>query len=125
MQSPKSMYPPLPPQPQAHFYGAPDIDFGIPRTRSQSRPPTNGFCSMFDTLALAGDEGIRASEDVLLVGSETSLNVYSISKNNPNCIGRLSGLRGSVLAAKVLPCHSRLDSLRRYRPLVAVVVHGP
>lgn len=125
MQPQISMYPPPPHQPQAHFYGAPEIDFGIPRNRSESRQSTDGFCSMFDTLALAGDEGMRASEDVLLAGSENGLNVYSIGKNTPKCIGRLSGLRGSVLSAKILPCHSRADPLRHYRPLVAVVVHGP
>lgn len=79
---------------------------------------------MFDTLASAGEDGIRATEDVLLVGSANSLNVFSVRKSKTTCIGRLDCLRGPALTAKILPSHSRTDRLRRYRPLVAVVIHG-
>ena len=124
LQSQKSMYPPPPHQPQAHFYGAPEIDFGEARNRSGSRQPTREFCCVFDTLAFAGDDGSRATEDVLLIGIENGLNIYSVGKTAPNCIGRLEGLRGNVLAAKILPCNSRIKDPRPYRPLIAVIVHG-
>ena len=125
LQSQKSMYPPPPHQPQAHFYGAPEIDFGVPRNRSESRQPTRESCCVFDTLAFAGDDGLRATEDILLVGFENGLNIYSVGKSAPSCIGRLEGLRGAVLTAKILPCNSRIEDSRPYRPLIAVVIHGP
>ena len=124
MHSQRSIYPPPPHQPQAHFYGAPEIDFGMMRNRSGSRPPTDDFCRMFDTLASSGDGGIGTSEDVLLIGFASGLNVYSVGKTKTLCIGRLEGLRGPVVKAKILPSHSRIDTLQRYRPLVAVVIHG-
>ena len=125
MHAQKSTYPPPPHQTQAHFYGAPEIDFGIPRARSESRPPMNNYCCVFDSLALAGRHGLGRNADVLLIGTERALNVYSVGKNQPTCIGRLEGLRGSVLQAKILPCRSRADPFRDSRPLVAVVIHGP
>lgn len=124
MHSQRSIYPPPPHQPQAHFYGAPEIDFGTARSRSESMPRTDNFCCMFDTLASAGDDGLRAIEDVLLIGFANGLNVHSVGKGKASCIGRLEGLRGPVLKAKILPSHSRYDALQHYRPLVAVVIHG-
>ena len=124
MQSQRSIYPPPPHQPQAHYFGAPEIDFGVARPRSESRPPMEDFCCTFDTLVSAGEDGTRATEDVLLVGSATGLSVYTIGKNKISPIGRLDDLRGSVLQAKIIPNHSRTDGLRHLRPLVAIVVHG-
>ena len=124
MHSQRSIYPPPPHQPQAHFYGAPEIDFGTARSRSESMPRTDDFCCMFDTLASAGDAGSRTTEDVLLIGFANGLSVHSVGKSRASCIGRLEGLRGPVLKAKILPSHSRYDKLQQYRPLVAVVIHG-
>ncbi|KAL8792937.1 MAG: hypothetical protein Q9195_004434 [Heterodermia aff. obscurata] len=124
MHSQRSIYPPPPHQPQAHFYGAPEIDFGTARSRSESMPRTDNFCCMFDTLASAGDGGQRATEDVLLIGFANGLSVHSVGKSRANCIGRLEGLRGPVLKAKILPSHARYDTLQHCRPLVAVVIHG-
>lgn len=115
--------PPLPHQAQAHFYGVPEIDFG-----HQPRSDTNGaerFCCVFDSLPGAGEEGSIATENVLLVGSENGLDVYRVDKKNFDRIGRLKELRGSVHGAKILPSVSRTDPLRAFRPLVAVVIHGP
>ncbi|TKA50776.1 hypothetical protein B0A55_11947, partial [Friedmanniomyces simplex] len=39
--------------------------------------------------------------------------------------GRLEGLRGAVIDAKVLPHTSIYDSASAVRPLVAVIIHGP
>lgn len=117
-------YPPPPHHLQAHFYGAPEIDFGEARPQPEDMSPSNASCCMFDSLGPAGDEGQRAIEDVLLVGFRHCLEIYSVGKSKPTRIGLLDGLRGLVLAARILPATSRNDSLRSLRPLVAVVVHG-
>ena len=124
MHSPNDPYPPPPHQPQAHFYGAPEIDFGMIRPHIGKMWSSKALCCVFDSLASAGDESQRATEEVLLIGFEHSMDVYSIGKSKPTRIGCLEGLRGAVLGAKILPARSRNDPLRSFRPLVAVVVHG-
>lgn len=79
---------------------------------------------MFDSLASAGDDGQRAIKDILLVGFEKRMDVYSIGRSKPTHIGCLEGLRGTVLGAKILPAPSRHDPLRSFRPLVAVVINS-
>jgi len=124
MCPPNDPYPPPPHQPQAHFYGAPEIEFGAARPQLEDTWPLKASCCMFDSLATAGDEGQRATEDVILIGFRHCLEIYSVGKSKPTRIGRLDGLRGLVLAARILPAPSRNDPLRSLRPLVAVVVHG-
>ncbi len=127
---PKSMHsqvpqgPPLPHQTQAHFHGAPDIDFTSHQPRSDTIPGDR-FCCLFDSLAGAGDEVSSAAENVLLVGSEHELDIYRIDKKNLERIGGLRELRGAVHGAKILPSSLRADPLCSFRPLVAVIVHGP
>lgn len=124
MCPPHDPYPPPPHQPQAHFYGAPDIDFRVAGPQLEDTLPSKASCCTFDSLGPAGDEGQRASEDVILVGFKNCLEIYSVGKSKPTRIGLLDGLRGVVLAARILPAPSRNDPLRSLRPLVAVVVHG-
>lgn len=115
---------PLPHQTQAHFYGAPDIDFGVYQARSDSSAGDR-FCCVFDSLAGAGDEGSSSADNVLLVGSEHELHIYRMDKKKIDLIGRLKELRGSVYGAKILPSTSRPDDLRSLRPLVALIILGP
>lgn len=124
MHSQLPQAPPPPHQTQAHFYGAPEIDFGVHRPRSDTNV-ADRFCCVFDSLPGAGDEASSATENVLLVGSEHELDVYRVDKKNFDRIGSLKELRGSVHGAKILPSASRTDPLRAFRPLVAVVIHGP
>ena len=128
---PASMYtqypqaPPLPHHPQPHYYGAPNIDIGFPQLRSESRKAGDGYCCVFDSLASAGDETPALAANTLLVGFEGGLMVYKVEKDRFNALGRLEGLRGAVIGAKILPCSLKTDPIRSFRPLVVVIVHGP
>ena len=82
-------------------------------------------CCVFDSLASAGDTRTTSAENVLLVGFENGLEIYKIEKDKCQLLGRLDGLRGTVVGAKILPCTSRKDPLHALRPLVVVIVHGP
>lgn len=124
MHSQHPQVPPLPHQTQAHFFGAPDIDFGLNQQRNDASPSGENFCCVFDSLAHAGDENSAVGENVLLVGSEYRLDIYSVDKKNVDRIGRLEGLRGSVIGAKILPSVMRVDPHRSLRPLIAIIVHG-
>ena len=127
---PKSMHSHLPQgslpphQPQAHFYGAPDIDFVLHRHRSELNAPET-ICTIFDSLAGAGDEFSSVTENVLLIGAEHELDIYRVDQKRFDRIGGLKDLRGAVHSAKILPSTSRIDPLRSSRPLVAMVIHGP
>jgi hypothetical protein len=118
--------PPLPHQPQAHFYGLPDLDLAFNNVASEGIPPGEGgyFCG-FDTLNSAGDEAARGSENVLLVGQQGGLDVFRVERSKLEIVGRLEGFKGAVIGAKVLPWISRRDALAQSRPLVAVTLHGP
>ena len=124
MPSQNSQQPPLPHQPQAHYYGAPGIDFGFPKARLEDRNSDDVTCCLFDSLALAGEEGSRTTENALLVGHEQALDIYAVDNSHFSRIGRLEGLRGSVIDAKILPSTTRDDPIRTSRPLIAVIVHG-
>lgn len=118
--------PPLPHQPQAHFYGLPDLDLGLNNALTDGTPPGEGgyFCG-FDTMTNAGDEAARSAENVILVGSQGGLDVFRIEKSKMDLVGRLEGLRGGVIGAKVLPWTARRDPLAASRPLIALILHGP
>lgn len=121
-----SQHPPLPHHPQPHFYGAPNIDLGLPKARTGGRKAGDGYYCGFDSLSAAGLESSGSIDNVLLIGSEGALDVYNVDGNDkPSIIGRLDGLRGGAIDAKILPCSSHTDPLRSYRPLVVVVLHGP
>jgi hypothetical protein len=121
-------HPPLPHQAQAHFYGAPEIDFGALVPQSGMKAGERGYFFGFDTLPrayanwAAGATG--GSEDVVLAGYEGGLEVYAVSKRGLDHVGGLKGLRGGVYNAKVLPWTAEHDAAGIF-PLIAVVVHGP
>ncbi|TKA65697.1 hypothetical protein B0A55_09543 [Friedmanniomyces simplex] len=113
--------------PQPHFYGVPDLGLGVlPRTEDSKAAGSEGYCCRFDTFADAGDAAsARRARDALLVGSEGGLEVYRVLPDKMEVAGRLEGLRGAVIDAKVLPHTSIYDSASAVRPLVAVIIHGP
>lgn len=123
MNSQNSHYPPAPHHQQAHYYTAPGIDLGHPQPVSEGHVPGEGFCCVFDSLSPSGHETSGNTENVLLVGFDSGLNIYHIGKKRFDTIGRLEGLRGSVIGAKII--HSPCISDRPLQPLVAVIVHGP
>jgi hypothetical protein len=118
--------PPLPHQPQAHFYGLPDLNLAFNNVASDGVPPGEGgyYCG-FDTLGTAGDEAARGAENVLLVGQQGGLDVFRVERSKLEIVGRLEGLKGAVIGAKILPWVSRRDALAQPRPLIAVILHGP
>ena len=132
---PRFVEPAAPPhKAQPHFYGLPDfgLNFGqqkMEQAASSGKPAgSEGYCCTFDSLADSGDAAsAKKAKDALLVGSEGGLEVFRVLPNKFEVVGRLEGLRGSVIGARILPHVLREDSerMRRLRPLVAVIVHGP
>ncbi|KAL8767982.1 MAG: hypothetical protein Q9209_005653 [Squamulea sp. 1 TL-2023] len=117
--------PPLPHHPQAHFYGVPQVDFGIPQNNRGSQEPVSRGCRIFGNLASAGAEGFGGADSVILLGLQNGLNVYSFDRGRADLIGRLYNLRGTVVGAQLLPCSSGEDAVHSLRPLVAVIIRGP
>ncbi|KAL8672350.1 MAG: hypothetical protein Q9168_003170 [Polycauliona sp. 1 TL-2023] len=117
--------PPLPHYPQAHFYTAPQVDFGVPQTNRESPGSTVHGCRVFGNLASAGAEGFGGAESVLLIGLQNGLDVYSFDSGRADHVGRLGNLRGKVIGAQLLPSSLKDDAVQSLRPLVAVVIHGP
>jgi hypothetical protein len=120
--------PPLPHQPQAHFYGVPEMDFGLPAAHQVDdglKPGENGYFCGFDTLATSGDGPSLPAEDVLLVGYQGGMEVCRVNRDRLDILGQLSGLKGSVIGAKIIPWTGRSDPHDGQRPLVALTIHGP
>ena len=123
MHSQNSHYPPPPHHQQAHYYAAPEIDLGHPEPASEDRVPGEGFCCVFDSLSPSGSDPSGNIDNVLIVGFDHGLNIYQVGKKRLDPVGRLDGLRGSAIGAKIL--HSQCISDRLLQPLIAVIVHGP
>ncbi|KAF1958810.1 hypothetical protein CC80DRAFT_490601 [Byssothecium circinans] len=121
--------PPLPHQPQAHFYNLPALDdFGLNNTSGGNMTQTageGGYHCGFDTLSMAGDEAAKSAENVLLVGCQGGIDIFRVEKGKMDIVGRLEGLRGAVIGAKILPWTARHDPLLHLRPLIALTIHGP
>lgn len=120
-----SQNPALPHHPQAHFYGAPEIDLGKLDMRRSGQGAIVPSCCVFDSLSLAGSEGFRGAESVLLLGLQNRLDVFNIEKGRLAIIGRLGNLKGTVIGAQLLPSPFRDDPARSLRPLVALILYGP
>ncbi|KIH92218.1 hypothetical protein SPBR_02201 [Sporothrix brasiliensis 5110] len=116
--------PPLPHQPQAHFYGAPDIDIDLQSRQNGLKAGQRGYHFAFDTLPASHYQG-GSAETVVTAGYEGGLEVHSVSKRGLDRLASLSGLRGGVVNAKILPWTVSSPALADAFPLVAVVVHGP
>jgi hypothetical protein len=119
--------PPPPHLPQPHFYGLPDFGLNMTQKPEQGKPAgMDGFCCRLDSFADAGDvASAKKAKDALLVGSDDGLEVYRVLPDKVEVVGRLEGLRGAVVAAKILPHTDRYDTQSNLRPLVAAIVHGP
>jgi len=115
--------PPLPHQPQAHFYGAPDIDFDM-GLKTGLKAGERGYHFGFDALPRLNIALQPSSDNVVLAGYEGGMDVYSVNKRGVEPLTTLKGLRGGVYNAKVLPWVNTSDPFGIF-PLVAVVVHGP
>lgn len=111
--------PPLPHQPQPHFYGAPDIDLDH---QSGMKAGEKGHFFGFDTLPIPNADHVPGKDKVALAGYEGGLEVYSVGKRGLDHVASLKGLRGGVYHAKILPWTT--DGADIF-PLVAVVIHGP
>jgi hypothetical protein len=118
--------PPLPHLPQAHFYSAPNADLGMLKGREPGLASgESGYYCGFDSLAVPGSGTSSDAENVLLMGWQGGLDVFRVERDKLDMIGRLEGLRGGVVGAKVLPWTAREDPFASLRPLVALVIHGP
>lgn len=62
---------------------------------------------------------------VLNVGSDGRLDVLSIEKERARLIGRIDGLNGRVIEAKLVNWVSRVDPFVDSRPHVVITLHGP
>lgn len=116
-------HPPLPHQPQAHFYGAPEIDFDM-NPKAGLKPGEKGFHFGFDTLPNPNGFHTPGSDNVVLAGYEGGLDIYSVGKHAVEPLASLRGLRGGVYNAKILPWNGTPDPYGIF-PLVALVIHGP
>lgn len=115
--------PPLPHQPQAHFYGAPDVDLLLSPKRSGLTAGEQGFYCGFDCWP-GPAQASSLSEQVIVAGYEGGLRISRIGRQGVGRMIQLDGLRGSVSFAKILPWVVG-DNVKREYPLVAVVLHGP
>ncbi|KAI8634742.1 hypothetical protein F5Y19DRAFT_123252 [Xylariaceae sp. FL1651] len=116
-------HPPLPHQPQAHFYGAPDIDFDM-HLNTGLKAGERGFYFGFDTLPRSNGAYANGNDNVVLAGYEGGMDIYGVGKRGIEPLASLKGLRGGVYNAKILPWSGTSDPYGIF-PLVAVVVHGP
>lgn len=115
-------HPPLPHQPQAHFYGAPDLDMHA-ASQPGLKAGDHGLYFGFDSLPRPGNVS-AGSDNVVVAGYNGGLDVYTISKRGLEPAATLKGLRGTVHNAKILPWTTVSESSDVF-PLIAVVVHGP
>ena len=131
---------PLPHEDQPHLHGysaLPDLASLIP-TAAPNRdaglqPGERGYFVGFDSLSTSGHAPSLGADNVLILGYEGGLTIHRVGppanarvdRRKSEEIGRLEGLKGAVIGAKILPATWGQDSYRELRPLIAVVLHGP
>ncbi|KAI9734528.1 MAG: hypothetical protein M1834_002129 [Cirrosporium novae-zelandiae] len=121
-----STLPPLPHLPQAHFYGAPEIEIGPPLARNaELTPGSKMYYSGFDSIDVKSRSGVSTSETIYISGAEGQLDIHRVHKDRLDHMAHLGGLPGAVIEAKVIPNPLGPDPLASQRPLVALVLHGP
>ncbi|KAK4157972.1 hypothetical protein C8A00DRAFT_11168, partial [Chaetomidium leptoderma] len=113
--------PPLPHQPQPHFYGASALDIDL-QQQTGMKAGEKGYYVGFDSLLPQDTDRVPGKDNVVLAGYEGGLEVFSVGKRGLERVAGLKGLRGGVYHAKVLPWTPDNSELF---PLVAVVIHGP
>lgn len=118
--------PPPPHMPQRHFSRLADFDFSRPAHSDKLvQAGSRGYYCGFDTWQAPKGTSSMGTSSVVLVGFEGGLEVHRVNRHKREMVGRLEGLRGSVIEAKILPWTAREDPLDHLRPLVACVIHGP
>jgi len=117
--------PPLPHLPQPHFYRAPDIDLGLGNRFCE--PPVDRAASFvgFGQLASSVANGRANRTQVMLLGSESRLDILTVDTKAASPIGALEQLGGQVIDATFLTWESGNDPFHHLRPLVVVTIHGP
>lgn len=113
---------------QNHFYSVPGLDLGLgaKQEKGGKQAGSDHYCCCFDSFTNSGDAGSASkAKDALLVGWEGGLDVYRVLADKLEVVGRLEGLRGGVVGAKILPAVNAAVETRAARPLVAVIIHGP
>ncbi|KAK2765417.1 hypothetical protein FQN54_008265 [Arachnomyces sp. PD_36] len=117
--------PPPPHLPQPHFYSAPDIDIPMyPGQNVRSASEGTYSFSAFDNLPYSSPK-MKMGGKVLLVGSDGRLDVLSLEKERTRLIGRIDGLNGRVIEAKLSSGAPRADPFASSRPHVVITLHGP
>ncbi|GAB7358571.1 hypothetical protein MBLNU230_g2632t1 [Neophaeotheca triangularis] len=130
---PRIMEPPPPHMPQPHFMGLPDWTGKLlpqqnPHQQGHSgkKAGSDGYCCCFDSFSDSGDSAsAKKAKDALLVGWKGGLDIYRVLEDKMEVIGRLEGLRGGVIGARILPGVGRGNGDGKEKPVVVVVVHGP
>lgn len=123
---PASYEPPPPHMPQRHFLRLPELDSTLTKGSEKAIiAGTRGLFCGFDSLEGSNAGSSATANNVVLLGWEGGLDVYRLLRHRSDIVGRLEGLRGSVIDAKILPWTDRDDPLRELRPLVVCTVHGP
>lgn len=126
---PGFMDPPPPHMPQKHFYQVPELSFPFGSQKPEQGKPAgaDGYCCRFDTFADAADFASgKKARDALLIGSDCGLECYRVLPDKLEVVGRIEGLRGAVIDAKVLP-HTEVYDMVHFelRPMILITVHGP
>lgn len=117
--------PPLPHLPQSHFFSTSETTHHLLQNEHlQSHAESFSF-SGFDSLHNQCVKPTRFGGKVLLVGHDGSLDVIALDSGTSRVAGRLTGLKGRVIEAKILTWNSRVDPFVSLRPLVAITIHGP
>lgn len=112
--------------PQRHYMRRPEMDFGLAKNREGSvTAGSRGYYCGFDTLEKSNAGASAAANNVILTGNQGGLDVYRLLRQRADVVGRLEGLRGAVVDAKILPWTDRCDPYASLRPLVLCVIHGP
>ena len=114
---------------QNHYFAVPGLDFGRGAAVTEKGGKHAGsehYCCCFDTFANAGDAASAArAKDALIVGWEGGLEVFRVLADKMEVVGRLEGLRGGVVGAKILPWSTISGGDSAKLPLMALIVHGP
>ncbi|KAE9379190.1 hypothetical protein N431DRAFT_327115 [Stipitochalara longipes BDJ] len=116
-----AQHPPLPHQPQPHFYGV-DTNLMLSPPTPGLIPGDKGFYCGFDSLPPSSQS--RAPENVVVAGYEGGINIYAVSRRGLHKMSSIDGLRGGVYNAKILPW-SIQGTRSHHFPLIVAVVHGP
>ncbi|KAF2230679.1 hypothetical protein EV356DRAFT_508288 [Viridothelium virens] len=117
---------PFPYESEPRSYGVPNIEvLGFPH---HGNPAGSSFyyCG-WDSLATGAFYSSTHTENVLLVGSEGTLDTYLTTENKLTHYGRLENLPGAVLDARTLPDLDEKSAVSMHEdlPLVILTLHGP